>query len=378
MAVASCLDLNAIDNLSRTCRAVHDSLLEYRSSILTHTLHCVNEDLPIDSEGTFRYRARASNWYYMQDDAQHRAGADVAKSGSCARDMVAECRRCSIAICRNCAMKPPAPIVQKERHRRLCIPCTRAPLPLLLNPPLSANTPLASDAMRTAVCNCDTAGVWLCQPCGRSIRGSDSDYRSIWKWRNQYGEVLGGVGTGIGEGDRGVPCGRESKCCSSKEREQETDCDAEDGRASSSSHDLGLHHNNGSSYFSGSPSSWTPPLAHRPAHSHAVSSPWSIPSASSAATSALSLAPTTPPHSDSSRTPSPQLRPGYARHEVEGIGGVVKSVGVKLIRVGACVPEWEDEKHRGIILGREASGRSRSWCGWCWRVIPGNKDREAN
>ncbi|KAH7026400.1 uncharacterized protein B0I36DRAFT_330581 [Microdochium trichocladiopsis] len=385
MAIARCLDLNAIDNLSRTCRAVHDSLLEYRSSALTHTLHCVNEDLPIDRESTFRYRARAGNWYYMQDDAQMRAapGADVAKSGSCARDMVAECRRCSTAICRNCAIKPPAPIVLKERHRRLCIPCTRAPLPLLVNPPLRADTPLSSDPLRTAVCRCETDGVWLCQPCGRSIRGSDNDYRSIWKWRNQYGEVLGGVGTGIGEGDRGVPCGRESKCCSSKEREQETDCDAEDGRAGSS-HDIRLHHSNGSSYFGSSPlssSSWSSTLAHRPGHtqSHAVSSPWAIPSTTSTTTtSALSPASAaTPPYADSvdHRTPSPHFRPGYARHEVEGIGGVVKSVGVRLVRVGACVPEWEDEKHRGIVLGREVSGRSRSWCGWCWRVIPRNQDR---
>jgi len=389
MAVASWLDLNAIDNLSRTCRAVHDSLLEYRSSVLTHTLHCANEELPIDRESTFRYRARAGNWYYMQEDAQLRAapGADVAKSGSCARDMVAGCRRCSTAICRNCAIKPPAPIVLKERHRRLCIPCTKAPLPLLVDPPLYADTPLASDGLRTAVCHCETEGVWLCQPCGRSIRGSDNDYRSIWKWRNQYGEVLGGVGTGIGEGDRGVPCGRESKCCSAKEREQETDCDAEDGRAESSL-DLRLHHSNGSSYFGSSPpssASWSSSLAYRPAQTqnHAASSPWTIQSASSAtaASSSLSVASaSTPPYSDGIdwRASSPHYRPGYARHEVEGIGGVVKSVGVRIIRVGGCVPEWEDEKQRGIIMGREASGQSRSWCGWCMRVILGNKDRATN
>jgi hypothetical protein len=47
-----------------------------------------------------------------------------------------------------------------------------------------------------------------------------------------------------------------------------------------------------------------------------------------------------------------------------------------MIRVGACVPEWEDEKAKGDILGREVSGRARSWCGWCWRVIPGRKDYE--
>jgi len=217
------------------------------------------------------------------------------------------------------------------------------------------------------------------------LRSADHD--RIWKWRNQYGEVLGGVGTGIGEGDRGVPCGRESKCCSAKEREQETDCDAEDGRAESSL-DLRLHHSNGSSYFGSSPpssASWSSSLAYRPAQTqnHAASSPWTIQSASSAtaASSSLSVASaSTPPYSDGIdwRASSPHYRPGYARHEVEGIGGVVKSVGVRIIRVGGCVPEWEDEKQRGIIMGREASGQSRSWCGWCMRVILGNKDRATN
>lgn len=77
------------------------------------------------------------------------------------------------------------------------------------------------------------------------------------------------------------------------------------------------------------------------------------------------------------RTPSPgMMGPGYARHEIEGIGGVVKTKLVQMVKVGACVPEWEDETAAGDILGREISGRTRSWCGWCWRVIPGKKDYE--
>jgi hypothetical protein len=147
----------------------------------------------------------------------------------------------------------------------------------------------------------------------------------IWFWRNQYGEVLGGLGTGIGDGDRGVICGREEACCAAKEREQETDCDAEDARE-------------GSTY------------------------PWHTPPGSGT------------PSERGERTPSPQLGPGYERHEIEGIGGVVKTKLVRMVRVGACVPIWEDEKTRSEILGREVKARVRSWCGWCWRVIPGGKD----
>ncbi|KAK8098452.1 uncharacterized protein PG998_013938 [Apiospora kogelbergensis] len=365
MAVASLLDLNALDNLSRTCRGVRQGLLQYRSSLVTHTLHCVNEDIVVDPEDTFRYRARAGNWFYMQEMGGDRYNG---KSGSCARDMVAECRRCAKV---NCAIKPPAPIVLRDRHRRLCIPCTKAPLGTLAKPPLLPETPLDADLMKNAICTCQNEGVWLCHPCGRSIRGTDHDYQSIWRWRNQYGEVLGGLGTGIGDGDRGVICGRDWECVASKEREQETDCDAEDARERS-------HCN--------TPLPW---IATVTATSTTVSS--SLPSSSStASTSALR-----PPSSASTSSSgggggevtgnvqqqppqysSSPLGPGYVRHEIEGIGGVVKTKRLTMVKVGACVPEWEDEKNRGEILGREVKGIARSWCGWCWRVIPGKKDVE--
>lgn len=77
------------------------------------------------------------------------------------------------------------------------------------------------------------------------------------------------------------------------------------------------------------------------------------------------------------RTPSPQLGPGYERHEIEGIGGVVKKKLLRMVKIGACVPEWDDERQKGDLLGREVRGERRSWCGWCWRVIPGQKDHEA-
>lgn len=98
MAVAAQLDLNDIDSLSRVCRGVHDVLLQNRTVLLRSTLRCSNDDIPVDPESTLRYRARAGNWYYMEDTSR---GAQYnGKSGSCARDLVAECRRCGIVVCR--------------------------------------------------------------------------------------------------------------------------------------------------------------------------------------------------------------------------------------------------------------------------------------
>lgn len=73
-------------------------------------------------------------------------------------------------------------------------------------------------------------------------------------------------------------------------------------------------------------------------------------------------------------TPTGREDAGYMRHEIEGIGGVVKKKLMTVVRVGACVTEWGDEKAQGKYLVREYDGRSRSWCGWCWRVVPGVKD----
>lgn len=65
---------------------------------------------------------------------------------------------------------------------------------------------------------------------------------------------------------------------------------------------------------------------------------------------------------------------GYARHEIEGIGGVVKRKLIRRARVGAAVEEWEDEKGVGRFMVREREG-GRSWCGWCWRVVAGEGER---
>lgn len=176
---------------------------------------------------------------------------------------------------------------------------------------------------------------------------------------------MGGLGTGIGDADRGVECARKSECFKGKYIEQETDCDAEDAREAEE-------------FALGSTPSGQSPQA-----LYAGSSSWGSQSSLQSLQS-LSVHSSTPPPGwpDSvtaavnRRTPSPALGPGYARHEIEGIGGIVKRKRVKMVRVGACVPEYSDERNKGEILGREVSGRVRSWCDWCSRVIPGKKDED--
>lgn len=148
---------------------------------------------------------------------------------------------------------------------------------------------------------------------------------SLWKWRNQYGEVLGGLGTGIGDGDRAVICARDNRCVAARQQEQETD--------------------------------WT--TLHAADH-HAHGGP----THSSRA----------PPRAAQGPRPKAFLGPGYDRHEIEGIGGEIKTKRLCMVRIGACVPEYEDERRAGSVLTRETSGQLRSWCGWCDRVIPGAKD----
>jgi hypothetical protein len=248
-----------------------------------------------------------------------------------------------LTMIQNCTIKPPAPILLRHRHRRICKSCSSAPLEWFIDSSLHvdllsssharlpAPSPVTTETLKQVICSCPSAGVWLCQPCGRSLRSADTEYESIWKWRTRYLPSLGGLGVGIGDGDRGVPCGRGSECLGAHEVEQETDCDAEDARE----------------FDSSGPHSSSPP-------SSSASSPGS-------GSGAASLS-----HG--------QMGPGYARHEIEGIGGVVKRKLVRMVKVGAGVPEFGDEKEIGKFLVREVEGRARSWCGWCWRVIPGLED----
>jgi hypothetical protein len=207
-----------------------------------------------------------------------------------------------------------------NRHRRLCSHCLAVPLsfhntnsPL---PPEHALTPksFTDPAFARTPCSCRDA-VWLCQPCGQSKQSADTTYKRVWTWRTRYSTYLGGLGTGIGEGNEGVKCGRGEHCLAAKDIEVEIDCSA-DEMACLSQVDF---------------------------------------------------------HSSES---SDEDKPGYLRQEIEGIGGVVKKKVKKRVRVGATVREHEDERERAGYLEREVKGLDRSWCGWCSRVIPGAKDLE--
>lgn len=96
ISIASHIDLNTLDALSLTCRQIRANLLQFRSQLITSTLHCENEDVELDPEHTFRYRARAADWYFVESGP----GSGTGKVGDCARDMVSGCRRCERIVCR--------------------------------------------------------------------------------------------------------------------------------------------------------------------------------------------------------------------------------------------------------------------------------------
>lgn len=152
----------------------------------------------------------------------------------------------------------------------------------------------------------------------------------------------------MGEGNQGQKCGRGGSCLAAKDHEVEIDC------SPGSNEDLSTD-----SFGSSS---------RRMSHASDISS-------SSVSSSSL----TPGPHFAYSlleRKVSYEQEPGYFRQEIEGIGGVVKKKVKKRVRVGATVVEFDDEKETGKYLLREMEGRERSWCGWCWRVVPGEGEEE--
>ena len=160
--------------------------------------------------------------------------------------------------------------------------------------------------------------VHLCEPCGSINATADITYRRVWTWRTRYSTYLGGLGTGIGEGNEGVKCARGKECLGAEGVEVEFEC--------SSSGSVG-----GSGSESGG---------------------------------------------DGESPMGEKDEAGYWRQEIVGLGGIVKKKYRKRERVGGTVKEWEDEREGGEMLAREQEGLERSWCGWCGRVVLGARDME--
>ena len=161
-------------------------------------------------------------------------------------------------------------------------------------------------------CVCE-GGVWICQPCGQSLRALNTTYMMGWVWRNRY-STSGGLGAGLGEGNEGVECGRGSDCLAAKEVFKEIECDADELAA----------------------------LEVEMTKAEIEGRQWKGSS--------------------------------YTTQEIVGIGGNMKKKVRKKVLVGAAVKEYEDERESKRFLGREQKGQNRSWCSWCERVVASEKD----
>ncbi|KAF7181650.1 hypothetical protein CNMCM7691_000947 [Aspergillus felis] len=313
--IARQVDLNTLYALSRTCRQFHANLAPYRHQLVKQTLRCENE--------------------YVE------TLSDLLNGKAAIPDSVRSVLRL------NCTIKTPTRNTLKDRVRRLCTTCRTAPLAAHLTRSPSTTTSsetqvppdlssFTASAFIHSPCSCEDV-VWLCYPCGKTLRSSDTTYRRVWSWRTRYSTYLGGLGTGIGEGCQGVKCGREEDCLAAQEIELEVECEADESSPSGSPH----NHHQGNAR----------------AHGH--------------------LSPQDELLRDQSLERSnsrDEDKPGYFRQEIIGIGGRVKQKAKKRVTVGACVVEYEDERDTGQYLTREEQGLNRSWCGWCCRVIPSKDD----
>ncbi|KAL4808429.1 hypothetical protein BDV18DRAFT_134974 [Aspergillus unguis] len=341
--IARAVDLSTLYALSGTCRQFYANLAPYRVQLAKQTLRCENEYIETLSEmlqsGTAIPESVKSVIRLLSRGALSSGQLTSGKISKCARDMVAECRGCSKVVCRNCTAKPPNSATLKNRIRRLCTTCRRAPLHKLVSPSLLATLPSSSDSTDASAvssqdtCTCQDV-LWLCNQCGQKLRRNDTTYRRVWTWRTRYSTYLGGLGTGIGEGCQGVKCGRGEDCLAAQEIELEVECEADESM-SHSPPEYGYH------------------FGHRFGQDHSSHN-----------------------HHERWRDPE-EKEPGYLRQEIDGIGGRVKQRAKKRVMVGACVVEHEDERDTGDYLTREEEGTHRAWCGWCWRVIPSRNEASA-
>lgn len=130
MAVAGHIDLNTLDNLSRTCRAVHHALVQFRTMLLVSTQRCINENREVNTDDVIRYRARISTSYSVNhpqrtlDQDMDTRYQNWVKAGQCARDLVSDCRRCGRVVCRvggcPCATELKPPATCRHCAKRIC------------------------------------------------------------------------------------------------------------------------------------------------------------------------------------------------------------------------------------------------------------------
>ncbi|KAK8182673.1 hypothetical protein BC567DRAFT_158063 [Phyllosticta citribraziliensis] len=291
---------------------------QFRANLLQYRNQLVTQSLKCSSE-QLPGAAAGSDPRQAPNGADGRLGERITsgKIGKCARDMVGECRRCSVVVCRNCTSKPPPPVALPGRLRRLCKTCIKAPLAEVLSPSITAPPPscnLLTYRSRSSPGGPCPDTVWLCQTCGHALRSADQTYQLGWTWRTKYSH-LGGLGTGIGEGHEGVVCGLGEAC-----------------RATASS----------------------------------------SAAAAAAATSAHNgLDGVGTPHDEWSGN-------SFFAQEIEGIGGRRVMKVKKMVRIGAAVKEYEDEREsNNTYLGREKKGDNRAWCAWCNRLVPSRRDARA-
>lgn len=305
--------------------------------------------------------------------------------------MVSGCRRCGTVVCRNCITKPLSRRFIRDRVRRLCATCAEAPIWWHTssnaidggssgsssslssggaqeeeedqNGPALAFT---SSAFARDPCTCEES-VWLCQACGGSLHSADVTYKRVWTWRSRYSTHIGGLGTGMGEGDQGQKCGKGENCAEATDIEVEIDCSAEAGGSDTGQRLEG----NGVpvGFGEGRPRTTTMEGGGEGAAEAEAEGPgrgWADFAAGERVEG---------PRAEKHGGRIPE-GPGYLRQEIEGIGGVVKKKVKKRVRVGATVQEFEDERESGRYLDREEKGSLRCWCGWCDRVVPrrGKKD----
>jgi len=120
--LATLLDLNDLDALSRSCRQFRANLLQYRDQLVRRTLTCTNEEADNGQRLADGLRGLKFAWENPAAGASHtftpsgvgqrqreRNGPGFTaysgritsgKVAKCARDLVGECRRCGVVMCR--------------------------------------------------------------------------------------------------------------------------------------------------------------------------------------------------------------------------------------------------------------------------------------